>query len=153
MAKVDDSVEFGRIRDVGDNVLVIHRRHNHQGHYLELSSNPRRGRGSRILIPEESNGLGWMNLADVLERHFSSSKERQSNQLFVYNRHEYPHLSQNPDRKKGKRNHAYNGKWLPKESLNLEKTLDKWSRAMCVERVDKSLSWSEIAFIIQRALR
>lgn len=52
-------------------MLVIQIRNNHRGRYVEVSSNPRKGKGCRILILEDVNGLAWLNMLITLEMNFT----------------------------------------------------------------------------------
>lgn len=45
-------------KDEGDKVLIIHRKSNPRGRFVDITLNPRSGHGQRVIIPKEENGLG-----------------------------------------------------------------------------------------------
>jgi hypothetical protein len=69
--------EFCRSRRVGDSVIILQKRQNHYGQFLEITEYGKGGRHSYIIIPEGRESCGWGSCISQLRRlvkHFASAR-------------------------------------------------------------------------------
>jgi len=62
------SKEFCRSRRVGDSVLILKKRQNHYGQFLEITEYRKGGRRSYVVISEGRDNCGWGRCISQLRR-------------------------------------------------------------------------------------
>lgn len=65
-SRLSASGKLVKTRDKGDKVLILQRKSNSRGCFIEVSMTPRIGM-RHLIIPEDKDSWGWENLVHVLQ--------------------------------------------------------------------------------------
>lgn len=137
--------KFIRTKDEGDIVLVI-QRSNQRGSFVQVSMNPPKAAGViGLLLPEECKGVCWQKLASVLETHFVAPQKPSNVPSFSKNHREFLTIQTGLGAKGSAI--GFNKSAEERESFT------KWAMAICIKRINPTLSWSDIANSVGKFLR
>lgn len=82
-----------KTRDGGDKVLVLQRKKNNRGRYIEISVTPRDGRGRHIIVLEDKTEWRWNGLARTLLADFVIDADPKPHQSYRHSNNQFPNLN------------------------------------------------------------